>query len=345
MVQQLDGKEVKRKIFDFLETRGPSLPVQISRYMNMNSLFIGAFLSEMNSEKTIFISDMKVGNSPLYFTASKKQMLENFIKFLNSKEREAQDLLKDKQIIQDSLQTPVIRVALRGLKDFAYPFKFRDILFWRYFTLNEEQAVVRIKEELSKMHEIKEEKIEEKAKPQLNPILTSPNQKELELMKTPKPEQKNEELELIKQELLEKQKELEKIKEKLEQKETKTEKKEIKPKKQKKLNDKEQFLNEIQEFCSKKHILIKEIESVDKKQLFALVSIEGKDYLLGAFNKKKTEEQDILRTYKKSQAHNLPYLVISKGDTPKKAKETIEAYKKLASIEKIEESKSEANAS
>ena len=138
-VRKLDAKEIKDRILGFLNIHGPSLPVQIARHINMNTLFASAFLSEMASEKTIIISNMKVGGSPLYYTKTKENMLENFSNNLNPKEKEAFELLKNNKILSDEEQHPAIRVALRSLKDFAFPFKRNDKIFWRYFLTSENE--------------------------------------------------------------------------------------------------------------------------------------------------------------------------------------------------------------
>jgi hypothetical protein len=130
-----DTSEIKEKIISILRRNGPGLPVHIAREIESSTLFTSAFLSELASEKRIKISQMKVGNSPLYYLSGQEQLLEKFSHYLKSKEKEAFTLLKGKKIIKDSEQDPAIRVALREIKDFAIPFKKDEEIFWRYFTI------------------------------------------------------------------------------------------------------------------------------------------------------------------------------------------------------------------
>src|SRR3989344_1854254 len=132
--------ETKEKIINILKSRGPCLPVHISSELKISLLFSGAFLSELASDKTIKISNLKVGGSPLYYLPEHKKQLENFFKFLPGREKEAFLLLKEKSILNDSEQTPVIRVALRSIKDFAIPFNYNNKLFWRYFNFSEDEV-------------------------------------------------------------------------------------------------------------------------------------------------------------------------------------------------------------
>ncbi len=132
-----DTSQIKEKIISILKRRGPSLPVHIAKETELSILFASAFLSELFSEKKIKISNMKVGNSPIYFIPGQESKLENFSQHLKSKEKEAFQLLKEKKFLNDKEQDPAIRVALRAIKDFAIPFKKNEEIFWRYFTIPE----------------------------------------------------------------------------------------------------------------------------------------------------------------------------------------------------------------
>jgi len=147
--------EIKEKIIKILKIRGPSLPVHIARETGLDVLFASALLAELASEKEIRISKMKVGGSPLYFLQGQEMQLERFINYLPGKEREAFLLLKQKKVLEDSRQEPPIRVALRNLKDFAFPFvtkiKEKGELFWRFHSVGEQEA----KEKLKSVTEIK----------------------------------------------------------------------------------------------------------------------------------------------------------------------------------------------
>jgi hypothetical protein len=336
MVEKLDSKYVKEQITKYLNEKGPELPVHIAKHLSMNSLFASAFLSEMASEGLVKISDMKVGGSPLYYTPEKYPMLENFMKFLNEKEREACLLLKEKKILEDSIQHPAIRVALRGLKDFAFAFKKDEKIFWRYFLISEEEVRKIIESELPRKSE--EPKFEETS-PKIIEEVKEIKKIETKIEEPQKIEEikKSEEIEEINRQIEEKKKELELIEDKLRSKQEKEPK--IKPQKNKKLTKKEKiedsFLNEIKPLIESKKIQILSLISFDKKHVFALVKINNQDYFLAAYNKKKVDDEDLMKAYKKSLNYNLPYHILSKGEASKKTKEIIEAYKKLSSIELI----------
>lgn len=165
MISTDEAMRNKERILSILGVRGPSLPVQVAKSVNLSPLFASAFLSELKAEGKLKISDMKVGSSPLYYLQGQESMLENFSQHLNQREREAFELLKGERILEDEKQEPVVRVALRALKDFAVPLKINNNgetkLFWRYFSVPEPEVITLISKkdiEPAKLESKEEEK-------------------------------------------------------------------------------------------------------------------------------------------------------------------------------------------
>ncbi len=156
---QKDTSEIKQKIINILKIRGPSLPVHIAKEINMSILFTSAFLSELIAERRIKTSNMKVGSSKLHFLEGQEPNLEKFAHHLNSKEKEAFELLKQKKFLEDEKQAPAIRVALRAIKDFAIPID-SDKIIWRYYLIPESEYKVKTIEPklLPKIQEVNKEK-------------------------------------------------------------------------------------------------------------------------------------------------------------------------------------------
>jgi len=156
-----DTSKIKEKIISVLRRNGPSLPVHIAREIDSSILFTSAFLSELVSEKKIKMSNLKIGNSPLYLIAGQEYMIEKYFHYLKSKEKEAFHLLKEKKFMKDSEQNPAIRVALKEIKDFAIPFQKPDTgeLYWKFFTVPESEFTEKIKPEPRKEERKKIKKI------------------------------------------------------------------------------------------------------------------------------------------------------------------------------------------
>jgi hypothetical protein len=302
-MQQLNAREVKEKIRDYLEMVGPILPVQVSRHLKMETLFASAFLSEMIADKTIKISHMRVGGSPLYYTPSKESMLENFYQHLGGKEKEAFMILKEKGIIKDEEQQPAIRIALRALKDFAIPFQENGKLYWKYF-LNKEVEL-----EKESVTEEKKDDSEEKTSKVSN----------------------ESEVESLKKELENKRRELEKIREEMKVIPQKVQK----PKKGiiKKLAVDDIFLEEV-----KKRLIGLNLEIIDykeyEKNAIILNSKKGsEEIVIIAFDRKSIKEKDILKAYK--NAGQKKFLILLRAEPPRKIRDNAEAYKHLENITPI----------
>jgi len=293
-----DAQSIKDKIVSFIRIRGPSIPVQIAQEIGLTILFTSAFLSELYSEKIIKMSHMRVGSSPIYYIDSQEPQLEKFSQHLKSKEKEAFLLLKEKKFLKDEEQEPAIRVALRSIKDFAFPFKRNEEVYWRYFIVPQEEFIKEPVKEI--IPEIKEKKLD---------IFDS--EKELDKIKAEIEEKLRKEILSTKQ-----------------PKKRKT----VKKSKNEKINV---FIEEIKKILDNKGIKIVRNESSNNKEALILVSDNEKEYLLAAYNKKKITEKDILKAHKKAVVLNLPYAIISKGEIPKKIKENIDAYKNLNKVETI----------
>ena len=295
-----DTSEIKEKIMLFIQKNGPSLPVQISREIKMDSIFASAFLSELLSQNKLKITKMKVGGSPLYYIEDSKEGLEKPAEeYLKSKEKEAFLLLKEKKQLIDSEQETAIRVALRSIKDFAIPVEKEGELIWEYFILEKENKKEEPKTSLPKsmVDEVKE-RLEKSEKP---------IEKEKTLEEIPKKETKN-----------------------VEKKKTAPSTKKIQEKKN------EMFFNTVKEHLKSKKMEISDIIGFSKGDLTLIVEDSGEEKILVAYNKKRLTETDITNAHKKAKEKGLKYIIFTFGEPAKKTTNLIDAVKDLSLIEKIE---------
>jgi len=295
-----DAMQIKERIISLLRINGPSLPVHIAKGTGLSILFASAFLSELFYEKKINISNLKVGNSPLYFLPGQEPQLERFFQYLKSKEKEAFLLLKEKRFLKDEEQHPAIRVALREIKDFAVSLKKDEEIYWRYFTIPEE--------DLNKKEAAREIVIE---KAEEIPIQENKQKEKIETQEA------EENLDIFNE------------------KETPKEKKKVTRKRTIKKHD-EQFFNKIKEFLSNKDIEIIDIQSFNKNDLVLKIKENKEEKLLIAYNKKRIISSDLMKAYKKASEANLPYIILSLGEPAKNLKELISAIRGLSEINKIE---------
>ncbi|HTY43987.1 MAG TPA: hypothetical protein VMC80_01990 [Patescibacteria group bacterium] len=314
-----DPASLREKIINFLKTNGPSLPVHISRETGLSILFSSAFLSELLAEKEVKMSDLRVGSSPVYFLPGQEPFLEKFAQHLKSKEKEAFLILKEKKFLKDSELSPAIRVAMRGIKDFALPIQGSEGVVWKYFTAKDEEFKEEPKIEIKIEEEPKETEIGEDGEEEIEEDEEEVEEGE-EQEETDDEEMEEEDSEPIEVE----------DKDALQKKETK------KPKRKKiskKKNDK--FFDKVKEFISKQSLDILDIESFDANQLALKVKDEEKEFLIIAFNKKRLTENDVLGAYKKAYEKGLKYWILLFGEPVKKLENLINASRELERIEKI----------
>lgn len=306
--------EIRSKITSLMRIRGPCLPVHISRETGLEMLFASAFLAELSADKTVKISNLKVGSSPLYFLPGQESLLENFSNFLPGKEKEAFLLLKEKKVLEDTKQEPAIRVALRSIKDFAYPFIISSQegqkLFWRFHSTAEEarKLIEPVKVE-TKIPIIKPEIkqiIKTEIKPEIKPGLKTEQTK----LKTPKITVK-------------KEKPLLEIKEPV-----------------KREKEKSEFAKDIISFLEKENIELIEEKEFKKKEFSAIARINsdiGKlQFLVIAKDKKAVTENDLTLALQKAQTLKMPSLFLSTGQPNKKALGYLQTYTGLIRFRKID---------
>jgi hypothetical protein len=350
----------KDKILSTMRFRGPSLPTQIAKTLGVSSLFASAFLSELKDDQKVKTSDMKVGSSSLYYLPGQENMLENFVVHLNQREKEAFYLLKKEGLLNDAEQAPVVRVALRAIKDFAIPFKYNQgeesKVFWRFFAIKEEDVekmfnekflgkkvdATRAVEETVAGKNLLKQEVERKAE-EINEKPVEEVKKEVivepiaEVVEKPKKEHRPHEK---REELNEELKELKPkpLKEDIfvERKAEVVKKEIIKSKEIKEFD----FGKDLKKYLNKKDVEVLEVLVDKKKEFIAKIRTEGvfgkQSYYLVAKDKKSVSDDDLAVALHKAQSEKMPGFVMAPGEMNKKAKEYLNEWNNLVKFEKLE---------
>lgn len=142
---------MKSKIFEYVVENGPVLTTDVSKHFRIDSMYAGAYLSELISNKKVRYTYKKIGGSALYYIESQRSKLESrFKEHFNDKEQEVIDLIKSKKIVQEDMLDPVRRVVLKDLKDFAIQivvnYKDTKKIFWKWHLVLKDEAEQIIKE-------------------------------------------------------------------------------------------------------------------------------------------------------------------------------------------------------
>jgi len=311
----MQTNQTHEKIIEVLKNKGPSLPIQLAKDLDMSSLFISAFLSELAREKRIKISHLKIGGSPVYFLEGQEEQLEPYFKYLHPKEAEAFLLLKEKKAIKDSEQDPATRVALRSIRDFSIGFKINNQIYWRYILTSESEArnIIQPKKQEPRKIEPKLEIKTEKTTPtpiiNINKKNIRAKQNKLGLggREASTPNEFQNPL-VIKQ----------------------------KPKKQK---PKSEFVERTIEFLKQNNLQITEEKDYKTKEYNCIIQINSQlgniKFLTQAKDKKTITETDFKKLLSTAQSIPLPAFLLFTGKISKKAQEYLRNYGTILKAKKI----------
>ncbi len=325
---------IKQKILDFLNERGPSLPINLTKITGMNLTFTSAILSELLAERKIKISNLKIGSSPLYYLEGQEEKLENFLDNIKSVEKDAFLRLKQNRILEDEKQEPAIRVALRSIKDFAIPMKVGEKLYWKYHLLSNEKAMQAIESEKKEIAIGEERVIGQNI---WNDIKKDFSKEDIEeIIK----KRVNEIVEKIKEEGLfkvhEEKKDVKKEKSALEEQKEKPKEviKEIKFKKRKTEKKPNPFFENVKKILEEKNFVFVKILKESKENVHSIFSKEGKNFLFLSYNKKILNEKEVFKDFKKHflDSEIEGFFVLFKGDKKEKFEERRNFYLKFKDI-------------
>lgn len=288
----IDNRE---KVLSLIRIKGPVVPSQIKNEIESSILIASATLGELASKNHLKISHLKVGGSPLYYLPGQEDRLQSFAEKLSEQEKKAYDLLRQQVVLRDLDLTPLTRVALRQIKDFAIPLQVNNNgnieVFWKWYLTPNNQADTFIKKILVPL----EEKPKEAAKPVVEKVQETP--KVQELQKT-----------LVK---------------------PITEKKEAKKpvKKPRKADD---FLEKINNYFELNKIEVIEKNIIKKNSELDFVikvpsAVGSLIYFCKAKNKKRVGDGDLGSAYVQGQVKKLPVLVLVVGELTKKAEAMLES--------------------
>ncbi|HII15677.1 MAG TPA: hypothetical protein HA362_05170 [Nanoarchaeota archaeon] len=309
--------ELKDKIISYIRVSGPVIPIQISKAFGGDTMFAGAVLSELISNRVLKITSAKIGGSPVYYMPGQEEKLEILRQHLGQKPKQAYDLLKEKQLVRDSECEPWQRVALRELKDFAFPIPVRlddgsEEVFWRWHLLYEDEAKQRITAIASGVP-VKLEPAAPKAEP-IKPELIEPEPEPIAPKKPDieDPRKTHDETQEEDQKILQPAEEKPKarLSEPCEGKlRTPVSKK---PKKEKV----DAYKNELLSFLQQKGLEVMEEIEMKKNEYGFVVRVEsnvGKlSYMAIAKKKKKLSDDDITVAYSVGVQHKLPVILVGK---------------------------------
>ncbi|PIN86457.1 hypothetical protein COV19_04870 [Candidatus Woesearchaeota archaeon CG10_big_fil_rev_8_21_14_0_10_44_13] len=329
------------KVVQIVRMKGPIMPSQINKELDTNIIFASAILSELVDKKTLRISHIKVGGTPLYYYPGQEYKLQNYADKLHPKEREAYELLRTKTVLEDSKQLPVVRAALREMKDFAKPLQVTldgsNHIFWKWYLLSNEDAEKKIKEIMNVPEHAKKSEPEAQRKIEPGP---EPRQEQRPLQKhdvraqprqETKPEPRREPL----------RKEPEPRKELHREMQNREVQKDLRRDIAEPADDpKDKFFRKARKYFDESRITMMDYKILRKEsEIDFTVRIPSTvgvlTYFCKAKNKKKINDGDLSSLFVQSQSKKMPVLFLTTGELTKKAKELLEKEFRNISVQQI----------
>lgn len=337
-------KDIRDEVFNYVKKKGFALTREIAREFNLSSIIAGAILSELVSNGLIKVSYLKVGTGPLYYTDKRK--LEDFVDYLNSKEKEAYNLIKKEKVVSDDELSPAMRVAMNSIKDFAVPVEVisSDNLrkrYWKYYLLDNSS----VREFLMRKNEIQGHENGNKEELEKRDLIKEKNLKETRNYETRNYEKSSVEdtqkesvgLSGVNYEFGNKKKDNEKgislsgLRSEEEANDFDKDTKEegfLKEDKEKEKNAKQGFIQRVYDFLKNNDINIIDKEEIRKDREYNLiVSFPTSLGRLSAFckckNKKNINDNDISDAYVDALNKQMPLIYITNGKVTKKAEEAL----------------------
>lgn len=347
-----DQREVA---FNFIKANGPVLPVQISKILNTNILFAAAVLSELVERKTLKMTNAAIGGSKLYYIPNLQEPLlgEKLFNSLNPVEKEVFNLLKESSVLRDKALEPKQRIALRDLKDFAFPLTItlgdQSEIFWKFHIVKDEDAKPFIQQHIEDTPAETKVEIKEQAKAE-TPLIEVPKQEvrneqpqmnvndvvaklREELMKeiAPKLKERDEEISRLKNNQHKEEKISSKKIEEEEESEEDNDDVEEEEEKEEKFIDKSEskkpegkFYKEILDFFNDSNIKVLKEEMVKKEKEYDFVvkipsAFGTLNYFVKARDKKNFNDSDVALAFSSGQLRKLPTIFLGKGKLNKKA--------------------------
>ncbi len=326
---------IKEKALQIVRTRGPLLPVQITKELGTNVMMASALLSELVDKKTVKLSNTKIGGSPLYYVTGQEPKLQSLRDKLNDKQQRAFDMLKRDKILRDAEQEPVIRLALRDIKDFAHQLNVtldsRTEIFWKWYLTSDQEVEPLIKQKLN----FKEKKETKKDDVESNLREIEENLKRLEEQKRdlamPIEQKVKEEISKpikIKKESIPRVKKEKIIQEQLPSATNNT------------IDDSDPFMVKVGSYFRQNNIELSDIKQIRRDSDFdGIVKIPSAvgsiNYFCRAKNKQKITESDLSMLYAQSQMKKMPILLVTTGEVTKKAQNLLNKEFKNITIKTI----------
>ena len=317
----------KNQVLELVCAKGYVVPSDLIRQFHVDTFIMGAVLSDLVHDKKLAVSSVKIGGSPVYYPLDQKEKLVELSRYLNEKDRQTFAILQEQKVLLDEQQTPLIRVSLRNIKDYAKPIEVTangvTHLFWKWYLASEQEVHALLKEILIPLHAARAAPLPASVAPvvpqvSVAPIVAAPSSPPTPL--DPVVAEKKKVKKILAKQEMPKQDPLQNaplISEHFLGQQMLT--------KQLPLDD--AFAQEVSQFFTKKGMRLTDFTILKKGEIDCLVEIPSPIgsilYFCKAKNKKKCSEGEVATAFVAAQLKKLPAMLLTPGELPKKVQQKI----------------------
>lgn len=306
----------KEEVFQVIKAKGYVIPSDLTRQFRLDTFMVGAVLSDLVREKRLLISRVKIGGSPVYYVPEQREKLQELSSYLNEKDKGTYQLLKKDIVLCDADQTPLVRVSLRNIKDYAKPIEVtvagQTHLFWKWYCATDTEIHTILTELLAKKFPQPSQKLPEKIALPIPPIARQPplpQEKQKIIIQRKKAEKKQPVEKTVMQEPAE-----------VVQHHLSFDANVVSTAPVFESND--PFAHVVQEYFQAKQIQLVHFKTIKKGELECLVKVPSPlgaiTYYCKAKKKKSCTEGDLATIFLAAQLRKLPALFLTTGQIPKK---------------------------
>ncbi len=284
--------EREEKVVGMLRVKGPSLPIDVSKLLGVETMLASAILSSLISKGYVKISSKKVGASPLYYLSGQESRVRSILyPELSDLEKKALERLKTLKVALKDDLFPQERILLSEMKDFVSYLQIkkdgREFFCWKHYSVNEEEFNDLLNKKL-----FPKKQEQESQNLNIEDIQQSTAPPKQKVLKVTQPKQKIQEIKL--------------------------------KRKQPSKKPNGEFSNNISNYLESIGAKISE-KKISRNELTYIISLPSpageQTYIVKAKDKKNLSENDLSKFYVEALSKKMPLLLIVPNSLSKKAKD------------------------
>lgn len=170
----------KDNLLRFVREKKYTTPTKVAEAFDTSTMIASAALSEIVKDKSIALTNLKIGSTPYYYDLRQKDCLIPLGESsLSGFDKDAFLKLRESQVVNDTSLSIQVRLAMERIKDFAIPIEInydsKEFKFWIWYMLDVTEVKKQLNEALKQRSQkpaqtVSEKQVEKREEPQKQQI-------------------------------------------------------------------------------------------------------------------------------------------------------------------------------